>query len=161
MNHKIINKKNKLYITACNLYSKVQYGMIAVAAFVISFLFNAVPALAAGDGASGTAIIGEANMSDFSGDKSMAGILKNVGTLAIIIVGIIGVVVILKGVFGIITGKGDSSKGQIITQVIILVGIVLLILAFTNIDSFANMFGAAGNSALELTQNTAGSVLGN
>lgn len=93
-----------------------------------------------------------------SDNSGLNSILSNVGTLAVIIVGIIGVVVILKGVFNLIT-KGDGSKGKIITEVLILVGIIILILMFTNISAFAGLFTNVGDSAANIASNTADQLL--
>lgn len=93
----------------------------------------------------------------FAAGGSLDNVLKNVGTIGGIIVGIIAVIIIIMDAPKI--AKGEKAVGKTIVKVLILLLFAGLMIVATNIQTLQTTFGGIASDVTDIATDTANKTL--
>lgn len=135
-------EKVKTTLMSSNITKTLYMSMLTIFTFMMCTPSLAFAAGEGGTGGSGT---------------GLDSILKNVGTIAGVICGIILVIVLVKGVADYL--KGESPIGKIVVKVLCILLLTGLIVTATNISTLQETFGGVANQAVDTVSDTADKAL--
>lgn len=94
----------------------------------------------------------------FSMAAGLDNVLKNVGTIGGIVVGIIAVIIVIMEAPKI--AKGEKAAGSTVAKVLLLLLFAGLMIVASNIQTLQGVFGGIAQSATSVAADTASSALG-